>query len=653
MLDPRAVDIMGDERDMLYTSDGKLTEAHLTVLYLTGSLASEMPAVNFGNTTNASSFTERLAGLMNAHPEVLVFANHPSNVQIISADDLLEAANANVLHVMEMERHAPLDITKWDYVLANLDDQAGDCNKIVWAICGHDMHYAERVDYRTAGAMLGMIPTVEQDPVYSDRRLAFADMIRRGSTVALAPDFRCAVPRYSLESLDGTAGSMNVSLQVDNIANASAVEMRFYGCDWETGSKPGTLLYSQRLTWDSLNSVTYHLTQTGEADGVPLTVQQKANIKYIRPVLAISNDVRTHSFLQPVRIKASGAWWDGPAVTLAGGHASVGPSPYPSGGTDTGIEIYFNTHSHTLNSDGDCAPSTVRRVYWDSLGMLDPTKPRFNIITDHNVRTPFPTPVSSVVVMREGVRLLGGFAGYETSVEQRDWLENPTVIDAQNQGRCIYSDGSCWTDERDAVIDGFIMMFVTKPKWLKDGTSITWSGAVVTAVFQDFFYVGSDDRAYGIRVEPTPHGLQAGKRVEIRGTMRTDNERLIEADEVEVCGTGVVNPVFVANRSVGGGDYGTLTGVGQEGIAGASGLNNIGMLIRTTGRVTYACDDFFYIDDGSALSDGSGHVGIRVLPYGLSIPAAGSYVEVTGISSCFRPDGDLRRLIRATAIESF
>jgi hypothetical protein len=68
--------------------------------------------------------------------------------------------------------------------------------------------------------------------------------------------------------------------------------------------------------------------------------------------------------------------------------------------------------------------------------------------------------------------------------------------------------------------------------------------------------------------------------------------------------------------------------------------------------VTYADPGgaYFYIDDGSGLTDVSGHVGVRVLPCGLTVPGQGSRVNVTGISSCFK-DGDvLYRQIRAAEI---
>ncbi len=81
----------------------------------------------------------------------------------------------------------------------------------------------------------------------------------------------------------------------------------------------------------------------------------------------------------------------------------------------------------------------------------------------------------------------------------------------------------------------------------------------------------------------------------------------------------------------------------------APGLNNIGLLVCTTGRVTYVGATYFYIDDGSGVSDSTDHAAVRVFAPGLSLPALDDYVRVTGISSCFKasPDSDdLCRLVR-------
>lgn len=46
-------------------------------------------------------------------------------------------------------------------------------------------------------------------------------------------------------------------------------------------------------------------------------------------------------------------------------------------------------------------------------------------------------------------------------------------------------------------------------------------------------------------------------------------------------------------------------GVLQRGVAGAWGINNIGLLVRTWGTVTavYPAENCLYMDDGSALND--------------------------------------------------
>jgi len=101
-----------------------------------------------------------------------------------------------------------------------------------------------------------------------------------------------------------------------------------------------------------------------------------------------------------------------------------------------------------------------------------------------------------------------------------------------------------------------------------------------------------------------------------------------------------IKPVMMSNRAVGGGQLNEYT----PGVAGGIGLNNIGLLVRTWGTVTYvdAVNKFFYIDDGSRLNDMSGihgAVGLRVSYSGLAPgvtftpPSVGELVAVTGISS--------------------
>jgi len=193
--------------------------------------------------------------------------------------------------------------------------------------------------------------------------------------------------------------------------------------------------------------------------------------------------------------------------------------------------------------------------------------------------------------------------------------------------------------------------------------SIGLSAISVSAAFPDFFYVENDDRSAGIRVDKPGHGFAAGVRVDLDGTPGTnaDGERVITASSVTPSGFGSVAPLAVSNKTLGGGPFGL-----QQALWGwvpvhqpdnttkpewlpSVGLNNIGLLVRTWGRVTYSGDGFFYIDDGSALDDNSTHKGVKVygsVPVAPGIDPVGRQVFVTGISSCEKPGSDPVRIIR-------
>ncbi|MHB9037252.1 MAG: FG-GAP repeat domain-containing protein, partial [Armatimonadota bacterium] len=159
------------------------------------------------------------------------------------------------------------------------------------------------------------------------------------------------------------------------------------------------------------------------------------------------------------------------------------------------------------------------------------------------------------------------------------------------------------------------------------GSYISCSG-YVSASFTGFFYLESGDRVSGIRVWMPGHGLSVGRKVTVTGWLREDQsggELYIDASGVsDDHQTGSILPLGMTNRALGGGAD------GQPGVDGANGLNNIGLLIRTTGAVTesHASDApaWFKIDDGSGVS-------VKVLGI---VPGGASYVAVTGISSCER-----------------
>lgn len=184
-----------------------------------------------------------------------------------------------------------------------------------------------------------------------------------------------------------------------------------------------------------------------------------------------------------------------------------------------------------------------------------------------------------------------------------------------------------------------------------DGLPTALAGGIVTAVFPDGFYVESPDRSFGIRAVASGTTVTRGK-IDIRGTLSTDQttgERYIDVSSALQSGGGSVVPLALSNASLGGGPwyYNSRSGAGQNGIDGATGLNNIGLLVRVFGRITErdpaSPSMWFKIDDGS-----NAYVKCLV-PAGVTIDPAWTYVGVTGISSCESYGGELYRLLRVRA----
>jgi hypothetical protein len=185
-------------------------------------------------------------------------------------------------------------------------------------------------------------------------------------------------------------------------------------------------------------------------------------------------------------------------------------------------------------------------------------------------------------------------------------------------------------------------------KALADGTPISLNGCLVTAVFDGFFYVEKTDRSAGIRIESLAK-VQPGDMVNLTGYMTTvSGERCLKCLNAPVISRGnpIPKPLSMNNRSLGGGPSGLQRAV-SNGLYPAGGVSNIGLLVRTTGRVIARDTGCIYIDDGSACWGGIAHSGIKVITS--QSPDIGSYVVVTGISSCEIPLGETEpvRVLRA------
>lgn len=194
---------------------------------------------------------------------------------------------------------------------------------------------------------------------------------------------------------------------------------------------------------------------------------------------------------------------------------------------------------------------------------------------------------------------------------------------------------------------------IQQAKAAPDASWADFDRAVVSAAFPDYFYVESDNRSNGIRVEKAGHALIAGMRADVAGKVRTNSnyERYMEATSAVQDGVGSLKPISMPNRSLGGGDrqYNPATGAGQRGVSGSSDLNSIGLLVTTCGRVVEVdpAGTWIRIDDGSMDVNG---VPVRPkvrLASGASAPALETYVLATGVISCELEGADLKPVILA------
>lgn len=173
-----------------------------------------------------------------------------------------------------------------------------------------------------------------------------------------------------------------------------------------------------------------------------------------------------------------------------------------------------------------------------------------------------------------------------------------------------------------------------------DGWPVLLTSGIVTGLLSDSFYLEDPGRAGGIKVASAV-AVSEGRALKVYGTVHTTGgERWISPAQMTSLSTGnpVPAPLAMLSRVVGGEAPG--------GIPGAIGLYNSGLLVRCTGRISWAEPGVFYLDDGCGVLDRSGHASIRVITGSVSPPAAGSYVSVTGISTRASVDGQIAPVIR-------
>ncbi len=186
-------------------------------------------------------------------------------------------------------------------------------------------------------------------------------------------------------------------------------------------------------------------------------------------------------------------------------------------------------------------------------------------------------------------------------------------------------------------------------KALADDTYVQVTGEIATtdySNFSGFFYIEDSNRTGGIRVVATSMSgtLARGMTVSLTGYMDTTSagEREIDNAAVTVSGTpALLGPLGLTNESLGGGTLGNPAGgLGQYGVSGGSGANNIGLLVKVWGAVRVLRDRIHNHRRWFGGDCDGRYLGAP------GVPTSG-YVEVTGISSLYGTTGSATGLVLA------
>lgn len=190
-------------------------------------------------------------------------------------------------------------------------------------------------------------------------------------------------------------------------------------------------------------------------------------------------------------------------------------------------------------------------------------------------------------------------------------------------------------------------------KLLGDGDMVQISAVAASSAAGELnprIYVQDFERTCGIQLyfAGALPDVARGTVLDVQGALTTiSGERAILNPAVEEIGVPVTPaPLALANRALGGGDFRYSAGppaTGQRGITGATGLNNIGLLVAIWGAFSYVDSSTFTVGDGS------GTPVKCIVPSGVALNPNWTYVSVTGVSSCELAGGELHRLLRVRA----
>lgn len=469
------------------------------------------------------------------------------------------------------------------------------------------------------------------------------------SAIACHPITGDAWMAYGINSpLNNIAGYRGKVIRYDEYLNLYDEGTPEAGADVVAIAFNGDVAYATTLN----NTTGVYTLYTTAADSIP-------------PTVTITSPTSNPTYLtNSPTINIAGTASDNVGVTLVSWTNDRGGSGNCTGTTNwsaTGITLYPGTNVITVtarDAAGNTGTDTLTVTYDNvppsvtinqAANQLDPTHGatiNFTVVFSEAV-TGFTTGDVVISGTAGATSAVVSGAGTTYTVSVSGMTNTGTVIatipagvaqDAAGNG----NTASTSTDNQVTWIAGGTR--ISDAKALPNNTSVGLVIKTVSAVFSDHFYV-QDTNGMGIKVKPTsmPGTIAVGKKVDIAGVMKTDanDERYIDGIASVQTGIGSTKPVGMCNRSLGGGDwlYVPSTGAGQKGVTDANGLNNIGLLVTTTGNIVETGPNYFVIDDGSGVPTKC------IVPAGVSFPTSG-YVSVTGISSMEKVSGKNNRVVK-------
>ncbi len=214
----------------------------------------------------------------------------------------------------------------------------------------------------------------------------------------------------------------------------------------------------------------------------------------------------------------------------------------------------------------------------------------------------------------------------------------------------------------DTIVNFSLPPIASIPQAKKQASGTAVVSGVVTARFPvlgapERIYIEDSSRQGGIAVLPAGTAFPADL-VQAQGAVFTtaDGERVLKDATIQPIATAqsLPKPYATSNLWLGGGQFGQQPALLNTGATDtySVALSNVGLLCHAWGSVTYVDPGgaFFYLDDGSNLSDGSTRPGLRVATSSLPVPASGAKVDVIGISSTTTVNSKIARLLRPRCV---